>query len=144
MEKKIFSGYFICPVCNQVKEIPWLITEEQDVVIQFTPSGIKKMKFECDCGARWEVGIMEQNELEEQRKIKWVVRHGKKVRKIECPPGYKVVDGQCRRMTAQERIKRKKAAKKRLRKIRPKLRLILRKRRFSLKKRKTLGLDKRK
>jgi len=78
--------------------------------------------------------------VDEQRKIKWVVRHGKKVKKIQCPSGYKVVNGQCKKMTGSELLKRKRAAKKAARKRRSKIRQILRKRMISLKRRKAMGL----
>jgi len=139
---KTFEGYFKCPICGNINPIPWLIKEDQNVTICFEPEGIKKMKFFCECGAEWEFGIMEQEKLEEQRKIKWVIRKGKKVRKVFCPPGFKAVDRRCVRMSAQERLKRKRAARLRKNKIRSKLNLILRKRRLSLKKRKMFGLDK--
>ena len=51
--------------------------------------------------------------------IEWkkVIRKGKVIRKLMCPDGYKAVDGRCMKMSPQETIKRKKAAKKNARKM---------------------------
>ena len=46
-------------------------------------------------------------------KWKKVVRNGKRVRKLQCPDGYKAKDGKCVRMSKKELRNRKRAAKKR-------------------------------
>jgi hypothetical protein len=43
---------------------------------------------------------------------KKVVRKGKVVRKLDCPPGKKAKDGRCVVMKAQEKLHRKKSAKR--------------------------------
>ena len=40
------------------------------------------------------------------------------VRKLQCPPGYKAIDGKCVKMSAEELLKRKRAAKVIQRKLR--------------------------
>lgn len=44
-------------------------------------------------------------------KFKKVIRGGKLLKKIACPPGFKNAGGKCTRMTQMEVRKRKKAAK---------------------------------
>lgn len=51
------------------------------------------------------------NLIEEAVKFKKVVRGGKVMKKLSCPPGYKSVNGRCVRMNSMEIRKRKKAAK---------------------------------
>lgn len=51
------------------------------------------------------------NLIEEALKFKKVVRGGKILKKLTCPPGYKNIGGRCVRMTSSEVRKRKKAAK---------------------------------
>ncbi len=51
------------------------------------------------------------NLIEEAVKFKKVVRGGKILKKLICPPGYKTTNGRCVRMTFVEVKKRKKAAK---------------------------------
>jgi hypothetical protein len=46
-------------------------------------------------------------------KRKKVVRRGKVIRKKDCPPGYKLVDGiRCMKMSTKDRVKRTRAGKK--------------------------------
>lgn len=71
-------------------------------------------------------------------KFERVVRAGKVVRKLMCAPGFKAVDGRCVKMSPQELLKRRKAAKKTQRKLRAqagKREKMLKKRAKSLKKR---------
>lgn len=49
--------------------------------------------------------------IEEAVKFKKVVRGGKILKKITCPPGYKSTQGRCIRMSFMEVRKRKKAAR---------------------------------
>jgi len=51
------------------------------------------------------------NLIEEAVKFKKVVRGGKIVKKLVCPPGFKRVDKRCVKMNPMELRKRKKAAK---------------------------------
>ena len=51
------------------------------------------------------------NLILELGKIKKVVRGGKIIKKLTCPPGYKSDNGRCVRMNGVEVRKRKKAAK---------------------------------
>jgi len=55
--------------------------------------------------------------LGEKQEWKKVVRKGKVIRKLMCPPGYKAVDGKCVRMSPAERIKRSRSAKKSQKKL---------------------------
>ena len=62
-------------------------------------------------------GLITENEVEEIRlRRKMVVRGGKKVRKKVCGPGFRLVDGKCKRQSAREKRARKLAAKKAARK----------------------------
>ena len=52
---------------------------------------------------------------------KSVVRHGKVIKKRDCPPGYKLVGGtRCVRQSAHEKLVRRKAGKKASRKSKAK------------------------
>lgn len=75
-------------------------------------------------------------EMSEATKI--VVRNGKKVKKLICPPGFKSVNGKCKKMSAQELRTRAKAAILAARKRKGKMAQILKKRRKSLQIRKAL------
>ena len=57
---------------------------------------------------------MKVDDLFEARtpKRKRVVRKGKVVRKKKCQPGYRLVDGKCVRQKPQERIARRRGARK--------------------------------
>ena len=60
------------------------------------------------------VDLLESTELvQEVGTWKKVVRKGKKVRKLDCPDGYKAKDGRCERMSREEIRNRKRSAKKR-------------------------------
>ena len=73
--------------------------------------------------------------------FKFVIRKGKKVKKLICPPGTKSVGKRkCKRMGGQERLRRLKGLKVTRRKAKAKLAKTLRKRKKSLKKRKRMGL----
>ena len=79
------------------------------------------------------------NELDEAVRKKVVIRGGKRVRKntlsqAEKDAGYKIVDGKKVKMSAMERLKRKKAAKKGARKAKGKRSLANAKRLRSIKK----------
>lgn len=51
------------------------------------------------------------NLIEEALRFKKVVRGGKILKKLMCPPGYKSANGRCVRMSSMEIRKRKKSAK---------------------------------
>ena len=74
----------------------------------------------------------------------WVIRikKGKRVKKLECPPGFKVHPNgkRCKKQTAADIKIGKKAAKKRMRKMRSKMGMIQKKRAKSMKKRASMGL----
>ena len=53
----------------------------------------------------------------EGKEWKKVVRKGKVIRKLICPPGYKAVDGKCVKMSPMELLHRKKSAMKAQRKL---------------------------
>ena len=73
--------------------------------------------------------------------FKFVIRKGKKVKKLICPPGSKAIGKRkCKRMGGQERLRRLKGLKVTRRKAKTKLAKTLRKRAKSLKKRDKLGL----
>lgn len=69
---------------------------------------------------------------------KWVIRKGKKVKKLPKREGYKVKDGRYIRMSASEKMKRKRGARKGARKMKNKISQVLRKRKKSMRKRKSL------
>lgn len=71
---------------------------------------------------------------------KKVIRGGKKIRKKECPPGFRLVDGNCVKQKAGEKRKRKKGAKRAVRKKKVRLAQIIKKRGRSLRRRKAAGL----
>ncbi|MHA1766135.1 MAG: hypothetical protein ACTSVK_07720, partial [Promethearchaeota archaeon] len=73
-------------------------------------------------------------ELGERVKTR-VVRGGKVVKKLKCPPGYKSEKGKCVKMQAKETMRRKKAAKKAARTGKSKRAQASRKRARSVKKR---------
>lgn len=80
-------------------------------------------------------------ELLEAIKRKRVIRGGKKVTKrVTDREGYKMIDGKEVRMSAQERRKRKKGARRSSKKRIVKKNQISRKRNKSLKRRKSMGL----
>jgi len=80
-----------------------------------------------------------EQEVSETRK-KWVIRAGKKVKKLICRPGYKSHNNRCVRISAEERRNRKIASRKMSRTMKriSKLSSYKRKRTKSLKKRKML------
>ena len=61
-----------------------------------------------------------------------VVRGGKRVKKLVCPPGKKAKDNRCVTMTAKEKITRKKAGIKAARKAKGKQAQAQRKRKRSI------------
>ena len=67
-------------------------------------------------GLKKALKLKESNEMltykQFMEKIKKVVRGGKVVKKVDCPPGKKAKDGKCVVMTGQEKMAKKKAAKK--------------------------------
>ena len=72
-------------------------------------------------------------------KIKKVVRGGKVVKKVDCPPGKKAKDGKCVVQTGQEKMARIKAAKKAAKSRKGKSQAgAIRKRKLSMKKSKKL------
>ena len=86
-------------------------------------------------------GLLTENEIEEiQFRRKMVVRGGKKVRKKVCGPGYRLVDGKCKKQSAREKLARKLAAKKAARKRKGRKSAISRSRQRSLRKRRAFGL----
>jgi len=86
-------------------------------------------------------GLITENEVEEIRlRRKMVVRGGKKVRKKVCGPGFRLVDGKCKRQSAREKLARKLAAKKAAKKRKGRKSAISRSRQRSLRKRRALGL----
>ena len=86
-------------------------------------------------------GLLTENEIEEiQFRRKMVVRGGKKVRKKVCGPGYRLVDGKCKKQSAREKLARKLAAKKAARKRKGRKSAISRNRRKSMRKRRAFGL----
>ena len=74
----------------------------------------------------------------------WVIRikKGKRVKKLECPPGFKVDSGgkRCRKQTAKDIKTGKKAARKRMKKMKAQMGKIQKKRAKSLKKRASMNL----
>lgn len=68
---------------------------------------------------------------------KWVIRKGKKVKKLPKREGFKAKDGRYVRMSAAEKMKRKRGAKKGARKAKVRMTQALRKRKKSMKKRKS-------
>ncbi len=84
--------------------------------------------------------ISENETLEEGGRWKVVWRKGKKQRKLMCPPGTKAVGKVCKKMSAGERLKRRKALRKAGKKMKAMMTRVLKKRAKSLKKRKSAGL----
>ena len=65
MEEKIWSGYFICPVCEEINKIPrWSIKEGEKLTIEFeTNFNNKCLVFVCNnCGSKFEIGIKVKEE----------------------------------------------------------------------------------
>ncbi|MAL45953.1 hypothetical protein, partial [Hyphomonas sp.] len=82
-----------------------------------------------------------EGDFEEAIKRKVVVRGGKKIRKkVTTKSGYRMAGGKQVRMSASEKRKRAKGAKKAARKRRGRMAGILRKRKRSLRKRKSLNM----
>ena len=82
-----------------------------------------------------------EGDFEEAIKRKVVVRGGKKIRKkVTTKSGYRMAGGKQVRMSASEKRKRAKGAKKAARKRRGRMAGILRKRKKSLRKRKSLNM----
>lgn len=73
-------------------------------------------------------------------KFKVVVRDKKRVKKLDCKPGYKAVDGRCIKMSGAEKLSRQKAGKKSAKKRKSKQSSITKKTNKSLAKRKSVGL----
>jgi hypothetical protein len=76
-----------------------------------------------------------QNKILQEIEFKKVIRKGKVVKKKICPDTAKVAGNKCVKMTASEKLKQSKAAKKRAIKMKSKMGKILKKRAKSLKKR---------
>jgi len=74
----------------------------------------------------------------------WVIRikKGKRVKKLECPPGFKVDSGgkRCKKQTAKDIKTGKKAARKRMKKMKSQMGKIQKKRAKSLKKRASMNI----
>ncbi len=74
----------------------------------------------------------------------WVIKikKGKRVKKLECPPGFKVDSGgkKCKKQSAQDIKVGKKAARKRAKAMKAKMGKILKKRAKSMKKRQSMNL----
>jgi hypothetical protein len=68
-------------------------------------------------------------------KMKTVIRGGKRMKKLDCPPGKKALNGKCVRISSKEKMVRSKAAKKSARGKKGKQAAISRKRAKSMKKR---------
>jgi len=81
----------------------------------------------------------DDEELDESR-YKKVVRGGKVKRRLKPKKGYKVQDGRYVKVSSQERLKRKKGARKAARKRRSKKGAIQRKTKRSMRKRKSIGI----
>ena len=81
----------------------------------------------------------DDEELDESR-MKRVVRGGKVKRRLKPKKGYKVQNGRYVRLSAQERLKRKRGAKRAARKRRSKRGAIQRKTKRSMRKRASRGL----
>lgn len=80
----------------------------------------------------------ELNSLDEA--FKKIIRNKKMIRRKVCRPGFKLVDGRCKKMSSTERITRRKSAKKASRKRRSSKAKANRNRKKSLLKRKRMGL----
>jgi hypothetical protein len=83
-----------------------------------------------------------QEKILQEIKFKRVMRKGKVVKKKVCPDNAKVAGNRCVPITGSEKLKLKKAAKKRARKMKAKMGKILKKRAKSMKKRAMLNLPK--
>jgi 50S ribosomal subunit-associated GTPase HflX len=74
----------------------------------------------------------------------WVIRikKGKRVKKLECPPGFKVDSGgrRCKKQSAKDIKTGKKAARKRMKKMKAQMGKIQKKRAKSLKKRASMNI----
>tara|TARA_Y100001970_G_scaffold245745_1_gene313019 strand:+ start:1419 stop:1745 length:327 start_codon:yes stop_codon:yes gene_type:complete len=84
--------------------------------------------------------MSESETLDEGGQWKVVWRKGKKQRKLMCPPGTKAVGKVCKKMSAGERVKRRKALRKAAKKMKSMMTRVLKKRAKSLRKRKSAGL----
>ena len=78
--------------------------------------------------------------LDEAGEWKVVFRKGKRQRKLICPPGTKADGKRCRKMSSQERMKRRKALRKAMKKMKILMPKILKKRKKAMRKRKSAGL----
>tara|TARA_B100000575_G_C23123980_1_gene650876 strand:- start:662 stop:997 length:336 start_codon:yes stop_codon:yes gene_type:complete len=84
--------------------------------------------------------ISENQSLDEGGEWKVVWRKGKRQRKLMCPPGTKAKGKVCKKMSSQERMKRRKALRRAAKKMKAMMTRVLKKRKKSLKKRKSAGL----
>jgi len=73
----------------------------------------------------------------------YVIRNKKKIRKKKKKPGYKVVGGKYKKMSAREKMKRKIGQRKGAKKRKAKKAQSNRKRKLSMTKRKSFGLSRR-
>ena len=71
----------------------------------------------------------------------FVIRKGKKVKKLVPRTGYKVINGKYVKMSSQEKIKRARSAIKASKKRAVQMNKINKKRKKSMKKRKSMGLN---
>ena len=112
--------------CRQVGADVWGEKSKKD-------EGIDMSEHTCyDCGESIDIN---------EAGFKFVIRKGKKVKKLICPPGSKAVGKRkCKRMGGQERLRRLKGLKITRRKAKTKLAKTLRKRAKSMKKRSRMGL----
>ena len=81
--------------------------------------------------------ITEKIDILTEAKFKKVVRKGKLIRKLICPPGFKAKKGKCKKMSPTEAKKRSRSAKRSQKKLHAsgKSALLLRKRAKSMRKR---------
>ena len=84
--------------------------------------------------------ISDDETINEGGQWKVVFRKGKRQRKLMCPPGTKAVGKVCKKMSGQERVKRRKALRKAAKKMKVLMPRILKKRKKAMKKRKSAGL----
>jgi hypothetical protein len=82
------------------------------------------------------------DEVSPEKVLRYWLSSKKKVhRKLDCPPGFVLTGTSCKKLSAQEVRKLKRAARKRLRKLRGKQRQIMRKRLRALVRRKSLAVS---
>ena len=108
------------------EELSWDQKEAADNIIEYIDDDYYEM-YEDD------------EELDESR-MKRVVRGGKVKRRLKPKKGYKVQDGRYVKISAQEKMKRRKGAKKAAKKRRTKKGAIQRKTKRSMRKRASRGL----